>query len=151
MIDSSINQLSIYLSMSYLCDSHLCVLLLLLQLLLEKLQVVLRRQRGERSGARAAGSDALGCHSEEWPSIKVLSAEKTQKNKGKVIFNALKHALSWNVGCHSSGIRFPDTLNKQWTSVLALRSHTAASFSSFLHNRSYFWTLDTRWMQLMNQ
>lgn len=34
--------------LSYLSDGHLCVLLLLLELLLKELQVVLRCQRGER-------------------------------------------------------------------------------------------------------
>lgn len=65
----------------YLCDGHLRVLLLLLQLLLKELQVVLRRQGSERR--RAAGSDALGCHGEEGPSIKVLEPDKTQEDKKK--------------------------------------------------------------------
>lgn len=60
---------------AYLCDGHLCVLLLLLQLLLEELQVVLRRQRGEGLRAGAAGSNALGRHGEEGASIKILLAK----------------------------------------------------------------------------
>ena len=60
----------------YLCDGHLCVLLLLLQLLLKKLQVVLRCQRSERRRTRAARCDALRCHSENGLSIEVLFADK---------------------------------------------------------------------------
>lgn len=63
-------------SVSYLSDGHLRVLLLLLQLLLEELQVMLRGQWRERLRARAAGSDALGCHSEEGASIEVLITDK---------------------------------------------------------------------------
>lgn len=64
---------------AYLGDGHLCVLLLLLQLLLEELQVVLRRQRREGLRAGAAGSNALGRHGEEGASIKILSARKKRK------------------------------------------------------------------------
>lgn len=67
---------------AYLGDGHLCVLLLLLQLLLEELQVVLRRQRGEGLRAGAAGSNALGRHGEEGASIKILPAGE-KKNKKK--------------------------------------------------------------------
>lgn len=67
-------------SVSYLSDGHLRVLLLLLQLLLEKLQIMLRGQRREWLRARAAGSNALGCHREEGPSIEVLiTDEQTQR------------------------------------------------------------------------
>lgn len=57
------------------------MLLLLLQLLLEELQVVLRRQRGDGLRAGAAGSNALGRHGEDGASIKILLARKNKKHR----------------------------------------------------------------------
>lgn len=65
--------------LSYLCDGHLRVLLLLLELLLKELQVVLRRQRRERAGASAAGGNALGRHGEDGPPIEVLNTHKDKR------------------------------------------------------------------------
>lgn len=69
---------------AYLSDGHLGVLLLLLQLLLQELQVVLRRQRGEGLGAGAAGDQTLGCHCEDRPSVKVLRDRKRRRREEKV-------------------------------------------------------------------
>lgn len=62
-------------SASHLSNGHLCVLLLLLQLLLKELQVVLRCQWGEGCSAWAAGNNALGGHSKKRPSVKVLGGD----------------------------------------------------------------------------
>lgn len=81
---------------SYLSNSHVCVLLLLLQLLLKKLQVVLWCQRSNRRRARAAGSNALGCHSEEGPSIEVLTPDKQHGEKKNTLID--ENRLAWDEG-----------------------------------------------------
>lgn len=87
---------------AYLGDGHLCVLLLLLQLLLEELQVVLRRQWREGLRAGAAGSNTLGRHGEEGASIKILPARK--KNTDREVISQIKE--KWLVK--------PTRLMKRW-------------------------------------
>lgn len=65
-------------AVSHLSHCHLCVLLLLLQLLLEKLYVVLRGQWGQRWRA------ALGRRGEDRPLLQVLTADEQRKTKHNV-------------------------------------------------------------------